>query len=117
MPYEVRATRTYNQPAATISRLAAETIAQLGGKFSKRSDAAAGHLEAVFNKEMKRKAFGNRVQLQVEVTAQAPEQCTLAAEAYPVDPVGKKLLFGVLGEPARLVAETFLAELDGRAAS
>ena len=60
------------------------------------------------------KAFGNRVQLIVQVTEQTGGQGALALEAYPVDPLGKKLLFGVMGDPARLVVNAFTVRLDAR---
>jgi hypothetical protein len=34
------------------------------------------------------------------------------AKVYPVDPMGAKLTFGVRGNAAQTVMDTFLAELD-----
>ena len=114
MGYEARATRAYGRPAAAVVDQATEAVARLGGKAGKGSRPADGHLEAAFNKAVAGKTFMNRCELVVQVTADGPERCAVAVEAYPVDPMGKKLLFGVMGEPAKLVATAFCQELDAR---
>jgi hypothetical protein len=43
-----------------------------------------------------------------------PDRCTASVEAYPVDPLGNRLRFGVLGEPARVVTSAFWARLEAR---
>jgi len=112
MPYEVRATKTYNQPAQETIKLVTRVIEGLGGKSSKKSDPAQGRLEANFNKKIKNDYINNRLQLEVSVGSQSPEQSTISAEAYPVDPIGKKLMFGVMGKPAQQLINAFFAELD-----
>jgi hypothetical protein len=114
MPYEVKESRVYARPAAEVASAAAEVVKQIEGKLAKGSDPAKGRLEANFNKSVAGKAFGNRVQLVVQAIGQAGAECTLALEAFPVDPLGKKLLFGVMGDPARLVMNAFTARLDAR---
>lgn len=112
MGYEVKEARTYAGTAADVRAAAAEVAVKLGGKPSKK--AAEGQVDVVFNKDVGGKVFGNRVQLRVRFTEPGPGQCSAAAEVFPVDPVGQKLLFGVMGEPARLVANAFWAALDAR---
>jgi hypothetical protein len=115
MPYEAKATRSYGQPPAAVSQAAAEVMAAIGGKATKSSRPGEGQVEATFNKEVAGRAFGNRCQLLARVTGAAGES-TVAVECWPIDPLGKKLLFGVLGEPAKLVVDAFLARLDARLA-
>ncbi len=115
MPYEVKESKVYARPAAEVAAAAAEVMKGIDGKLAKGSDPASGRVEATFNKSVAGKAFGNRVQLVVQVTGSGAE-CALALEAFPVDPLGKKLLFGVLGDPARLVVSAFTARLDARLA-
>jgi hypothetical protein len=114
MPYEVKESKAYPRPAAEVASAAADVVKEIEGKLAKGSDPAKGRVEANFNKSVAGKSFGNRVQLVVLVTGAAGNECTLALEAYPVDPLGKKLLFGVLGDPARLVVSAFTARLDKR---
>ncbi len=114
MAYEAKQTKTYSYAADEVIRSASMVIANLGGKASKKNDPAKGRLEANFNKKVKGQFMNNRVQLEIKIASQSPEQCTVSALSYPVDPVGQKLLFGVRGKPARRVIDTFFAELDAQ---
>lgn len=109
--YTVKESKTYDRAAGTIIKSATEAISQLGGSQSKKSKPDEGRLDANFNKKIGSKPLNNRIQLEVSVTSQAPEQCTVSVVAYPVDPVGQKLMFGVQGQPARLVLDAFLERL------
>lgn len=111
MAYEANQTKTYNHSAAGVIQSAAGIIEQLGGKTSKKNDPAKGYLEANFNKKVKGEFINNRCQLEVKVQAQSEEQCAVSAQAYPVDPIGRKLTFGVRGKPAQKVIDAFFAEL------
>ena len=112
MAYEAKRRKTYNHSAEFISHSVSEIIQSLGGKESKKSNPSKGRLDANFNKKIKGEFIGNRVQLQVKIDSQSPEQCRVSALSYPVDPVGQKLAFGVRGEPAKLVLDKFFSELD-----
>jgi hypothetical protein len=111
--YTVTESKTYSQPAEAIVRSAVEAISKLGGSQSKKSKPDAGRLDANFNKKIGSQPLNNRIQLEVNVTAQSPEQCTVSIVAYPIDPVGQKLMFGVRGQPARAVVDAFLGALPG----
>ncbi len=112
MGYEVKEARAYPGTPAAVRAAAAEVAAALGGKPAKK--VAEGAVDVVFNKGAGAKVLMNRVQLQLQFAEAAPGQCTAAALAFPVDPVGQKLLFGVMGQPAREVASAFWAALDAR---
>jgi hypothetical protein len=112
MGYEVKEARAYAGTVDAVRAAAAEVAQKLGGKPGKK--AAPGTVDVTFNKDVGGRPFGNRVQLVVRFAEAAPGQCSAAAEAFPVDPVGQKLLFGVLGEPAKLVTTAFWAALDAR---
>ena len=112
MAYEAKQRKTYNQSAEFISQSVSDIITSLDGKESKKSNPAKGRLDANFNKKIKGEPINNRVQLQVKVDSQSPEQCMVSAMAYPVDPLGNKLGFGVQGDPARVVIDAFFGELD-----
>jgi len=113
MSFVVKGTKTYNQAADAVVKSAEAAITQLGGKPSKKNKPAEGRLEANFNKKIGGKPLNNRVQLEVKVTSQAAEQCAVSFEAYPVDPIGNKLAFGVQGQPGRVVLDAFLSALEG----
>lgn len=112
MSYVVKETKIYNRAADEIIKSAEAAIAQLGGKPSKKNKPAEGRLDANFNKKVGGKPLNNRVQLEVKITSQSPEQCQVAIEAYPVDPIGNKLAFGVQGQPGQVVLDAFLSALE-----
>ena len=116
MDYTVKETKSYNQPTDTVIKAAAEVINQLDGKPTKKNKPENGRLDANFNKKVKGIPLNNRIQLEVSVTSQTPEQSTISVEAYPVDPVGNKLMFGVQGNPSRVVADAFWGDLEQRIA-
>lgn len=116
MGYTVKETKSYNQPADAVIKVAAEVINQLDGKPTKKNKPENGRLDANFNKKVKDAPLNNRIQLEVSVTSQAPEQSTISVEAYPVDPVGNKLMFGVRGNPSRVVVDAFWGDLNQRIA-
>lgn len=111
--YTVTESKTYNQPVEAIVKSAVEAISKLGGSQTKKSKPDAGRLDANFNKKIGSTPLNNRIQLEVNVTSQSADQCTVSIVAYPVDPVGQKLMFGVRGEPARAVVDAFLGGLPG----
>ncbi len=111
MGYDVNQAQTYNRPAHEMSQLAVAVIAKLGGKTDKKSNSTAGHLEVTFNKQVKNQMLPNRIQLVVKMESVSPESCKVSALAYPVDPLGNKLMFGVRGKAARTVVDCFFGEL------
>lgn len=113
MSFVVKETKTYNQAAADVVKSAEAAITQLGGKPSKKNKPEKGHLEANFNKKIGGKPIDNRIQLEVDVASQSGDQCTVNIVAYPVDPMGNKLSFGVRGQPGKVVLDAFLENLGG----
>jgi len=114
MSYAVKDTKELPRSAADVLAAAAEIVSQLGGKRPKKDPDVAGQLQVDFNKEVGGQAFANRVRLIIRVAAADAARCTTSAEAYPVDPLGNRLQFGVIGEPARLVASAFWNRLETR---
>ena len=110
--YTITESKTYNRAADAVIKSAVEAISQLGGSQTKKSKPAEGRLDANFNKRIGSQPLNNRIQLEVNVTSQSAEQCTVSIVAYPVDPVGQKLMFGVHGQPARAVVDAFLGGLQ-----
>jgi hypothetical protein len=112
MGYEVKEARQYAGTAADVRAAAGDAAVALGGKPAKK--AAEGVVDVTFNKAVGSKVLQNRVQLVVRFAEAGPGLCSAAADAFPVDPVGQKLLFGVLGEPARVAVNALWAALDAK---
>jgi len=113
MSYVVNETKELLRPAADALAMAREILIQLGGKRPRNVPDVADQVQAEFNKEVGGRAFANRVRVIVRVAGDAA-RCTTSVEAYPVDPLGNRLQFGVVGEPARFVAGVIWERLDAR---
>jgi hypothetical protein len=112
MAYEVKEARTYPGTPDAVRAAAAEVAGKLGGKAAKKP--AEGTVDVTFNKDVGGKALLNRIRLVLRFSEAGAGQTGAAAEVFPVDPVGQKLLFGVMGEPARVVATAYWAALDAK---
>lgn len=111
MSYDVNHQQSFSSPAAEVSHSALEILTSLGGKVTSKTNPAKGQLEADFNKKISGQMLNNRCQLRIKVTSQSPESCQVMAKAYPIDPMGQKLAFGVQGNAAQIVIDTFFQEL------
>jgi len=107
----------YPYAAAQMSAIIAATLRQLGGKESKNTNLSAGILGANFNKKIGKTPFNNRVQVDIRIQPQTDHSCVVLMKAYPVDPVGNKLAFGVQGEPAKMVADTLIQSWEASLSS
>ena len=112
MSYDVNQKKSYPSPANIVSQVAGPVCESLGGKVSQRSNPAKGMFEISFNKKIGNNALPNRIDLQIKVVSAADDSCHVMAKAYPVDPMGNKLTFGVIGNAAEVVMTTFFAALD-----
>jgi hypothetical protein len=113
MSYVVSETRELARPASDVLAMAREILIQLGGKRPRKDRDVADQVQAEFNKEVGGRAFPNRVRVIVRVAGDAA-RCTTSVEVYPVDPIGNRLQFGVVGEPARFVAGVIWERLEAR---
>jgi len=117
MSYAVNETKDLPRPAAEVLAAADAILDQLGAKRSTKPPVVEGQLQAEFNKQVGGRAFTNRVQLTLRVVDGGSDRCTATVDAYPIDPLGKPLRFGVLGQPARLVTTAFWERLEARLSS
>lgn len=111
MSYDVNHQQSFSSPAAEVANSALEVLTRLGGKLSAKTSPTKGQIEADFNKKINGQMLNNRCQLRIKVTSQSAESCQVMAKAYPIDPMGQKLAFGVQGNAAQIVIDTFFQEL------
>lgn len=111
MPFEVNQEKKFDQPAAKVYESALKAIAGLEGKVTKQDDGATT-LEAKFDKKILGKVLGERTFLSVKVSPETDEASSLALEAYPLDPVGRKLMFGARKGVTQTVVSWFWAHVD-----
>lgn len=89
-------------------------IDKLEGKVI-RQDQNKGEIEAKFDKKILGRVLGDRTQIKVLITLQ-DEGCKVTVEAFPLDAVGRRLLFGARAGVTETVVEWFFAHLEHRLA-
>ncbi|MBE2202223.1 MAG: hypothetical protein IAE79_26675 [Anaerolinea sp.] len=113
MSYTITEERAYPQDDAAVFGAARGAVDGLKGKVLKES-AADGVLEIQFDKTILGKVLGDRTQLNVQVKSAGPKKTTVAIEGYPIDAVGRKLMFGARKGVTRTAADWFWAHLEHR---
>ncbi|GAB4536832.1 MAG: hypothetical protein Fur0018_27560 [Anaerolineales bacterium] len=113
MPYTIQETKTYPYPPDVVFAAAVGAVEGLEGKVNKQ-DPQAGTLEMKFPKTIHGKVLGDRTEAHVTLTAESPDSTVMAVTIYPVDPVGRKLMFGARKGVPRTVLTWFFAHVEHR---
>ncbi|RME10379.1 MAG: hypothetical protein D6802_09530 [Ardenticatenia bacterium] len=113
MPFTVRETRTYPDEVQVVYDAAVEAVAGLEGKVLK-SDPDSAHLEAKFPKTIHGKVLGDRTQLVLQLRPTPDGQTVVQVEIFPLDAIGRKLLFGARKGVPETVMKWFFAHLEHR---
>lgn len=111
MPYEIKQEKSYPKTAEAIYAAALKAAAGLDGKVSAQKP-EEGAFEIRFDKKILGKVLGDRTFMSVKVHANADTQGTIVIEAYPLDPVGRKLMFGARKGVTSTVVTWFFAHLE-----
>ncbi len=110
MPYEIRQEKSYASPAQSVYDAAVKAVAGLEGKLLQQSP-EKGELEAKFDKKILGQVLGDRTQMTARVIA-GEGSSSIAVEAYPIDAVGRKLMFGARKGVTQTVVTRFFAHLE-----
>lgn len=113
MPYTVNESKQYDQPAAAVYQAALGAVGGLEGKFLKQDDAGM-QFSARFHKTILGKTLGDRTEFRVKVSQPAEGQTDVEIEGFPVDAVGRKLMFGARKGVTSTVMSWFVAHLEHR---
>ncbi|MBK8987045.1 MAG: hypothetical protein IPM39_13370 [Chloroflexi bacterium] len=111
MPYTVKETRTYQQPTDKTYQAARKAIAGLEGKVLSENK-SSGAIKGQFNKTIHGKVLGDRSEILIGIGTDANGQSSVAIEAYPINPVGQKLMFGARKGVMPTVVGGFWAHLE-----
>ncbi|RME43444.1 MAG: hypothetical protein D6796_13110 [Caldilineae bacterium] len=108
--YTKKFQKIYDCPAEEMGKKITDTLTRLGGKFTDAHAPSSGVFSANFNKKIGGRPFNNRVTVEIRIKPQDEHRCTVMMRAYPVDPLGNKLAFGVRGQPAKMVIDTLVGD-------
>ncbi len=112
MPYTITSNKRYQQPAEAVYQAALGAVGGLEGKIE-AEDVATGTVQAKFNKTIHGKVLGDRTRFHVTIKTDGDES-VVEVEGYPIDPVGRKLMFGARKGVTKQVMAWFFAHLEHR---
>lgn len=109
MSYTINKEQFFNSPPSDVYAAAQKAVNGLEGKFSSETPPTA--LTAKFHKTILGKVLGDRTELNVEIV-ETDGGATLKAEIFPLDAVGRKLMFGARKGVSQTVMTWFMAHLE-----
>ena len=110
MPLEQHQEKSYPKDAQSVYQAALKATEKLGGNLVS-SSAEKLKLEAKFPKTIFGKVLGERTYLTCEVRAQG-ESSLVVVDAYPLDAIDRKLMFGARKGVTQTVVTWFTAHLE-----
>lgn len=113
MSYTIEEGKTYRYPMADLFQAVLGAIEGLQGEVLNQ-DSDSGHIEAKFPKTIHGKVLGDRTRMELDLSETSPSESRLSLQAYPVDPVGRKLQFGARKGVTRTVLDWLYAHIDHR---
>lgn len=113
MSYTIKEAKCYPHPTDTVLQAVQGAIEGLAAAIISQ-DKTAGHLEVQFDKKILGKVLGERTRMEIKIDALSPEESSLALSAYPLDALGRRLMFGARKGVTRTVLNWFIAHLEHR---
>jgi len=110
MAFEQHQEKNYPKDAQSIYQAALKVTEKMEGKVIS-SAPEKFRFEARFPKVIFGKTLGERTQLSCEVRSQG-ESCLVVVDAFPLDAVERKLLFGARKGVTQTVVTWFIAHLE-----
>ncbi len=112
MPLEMKQEKSYEKTAEAVYAAALKAAGGLEGQVSNQKT-GEGAFEIRFDKKILGNVLGERTFMSVKVSPNpAGGGSTIAIEAYPLDPVGRKLMFGARKGVTQTVVTWFFAHLE-----
>jgi hypothetical protein len=112
VPFEQHQEKSYSHDPQTLYRAALDAVKQLDGQVVTTAP-DQGHLVAKFPKTILGKTLGERTHLTCEVRAQEGAS-RVVVDAYPLDAIERKLMFGARKGVTLEVLTLFVAQLEQR---
>lgn len=110
MPFEQHQEKNYPRDAQSIYQAALKVTEKLGGSIIS-STPEKFHVTARFPKVILGQTLGERTELSCSVRADG-EGGTVVVDAFPLDAVERKLMFGARKGVTRTVVTWFIAHLE-----
>lgn len=110
MPYEIHQEKTYSQSVASVHAAALKSVAALKGQFVS-SKPEEYRFEVKYDKTVLGKVLGDRSQMTCAIVADG-EGSKVVVDGYPLDAIGRKLMFGARAGVTQTVIDWFFEHLE-----
>jgi len=110
MPYDVHQEKTYSQERSKVYDAAKKSVEKLKGQILK-SKPDDFQFEVKFEKTLLGKVLGDRTQMTCAVQADG-EGSKVVMDIYPLDAIGRKLMFGARKGVSEEVLKMFMENLE-----
>jgi hypothetical protein len=110
MPFEVHQEKTYSQDRSKVYDAAKKSVEKLKGQMLK-SKPEDFQFEAKFDKTLLGKVLGDRTQMTCIIQADG-DGSKVIMDIYPLDAVGRKLMFGARKGVTQEVINLFIEHLE-----
>ena len=110
MAYDIHQEKDYASDTQLVYEAALKAVEKLGGKFLNSSPDKKS-FEVKFDKTILGQVLGDRTQMTCVIRPDA-EGSRVILDAYPLDAVGRKLMFGARKGVTQTVIDWFTAHLE-----
>ena len=110
MPYDIHHEKNYSQDARSVYDAAFKSAGELKGQMLSSSPNDL-RFEVKFDKTILGKVLGDRTQMTCVVQS-AENGSKVVVDAYPLDAVGRKLMFGARKGVTQTVIDMFTTHLE-----
>ncbi len=110
MPFEVHQEKNYSQERSQVYNAAVKSLEKLKGQVLK-SKPEEFFFEVKFDKTLLGKVLGDRTQMTCTIKAEG-EGSKVVMDIYPLDAIGRKLMFGARKGVSEEVLRVFAENLE-----
>lgn len=111
MPYTVKVEKTFDHPFTDTYKSVYLSVKVLKGKVLVHKPDKK-HLEAQMDKKLYGAVLGDRSKFEIDFVEENENQTRLMITAYPVNPIGQKLMFGARKGVVQRVMEALFNEME-----
>ena len=112
MKYRINEEKKYKHSLADVTAAMNGAVEGLGGKVLS-ADPAQHHYTLWLDKKILGRVLGDRSQLELKLT-EHDGSCQVSMSAFPVDPIGREMGFGVRKGALKTAVTWFWAHLEHR---
>ena len=111
MGYDVKLTKNYDAKPEKVISVCKKVAVALGGKVLSH-DEAGKVINIQMDKKLQGRVLGDRSKLEIKYSSPTEESTQLEILAYPLDVVGRKLMFGARPGVVQTVLKVFFEQVE-----